>query len=206
MSHTSFTPVAIQLRQVMWNDAILPNDTMFKQNVCSARPTNLYVFLHWMMCQAQASGEMKLLCCFSISHLCLIGWRRSVRQVLMKTYQWSGTVKVIPGPEARQRCYLHEQPSLIWLKIWCNVIPRKAAPFIIFLLLTLRQWHYLKSLHICYLVHYIYRLFLYLTVQNLSLPTKYVILLLTARIASDLTISDHDSLWRHPQSFFNCGN
>lgn len=39
-------------------------------NVCQFRPTSLYVFMNWMVCQAQASRQMNYLP--SILHLCLI--------------------------------------------------------------------------------------------------------------------------------------
>lgn len=135
MSHTNFTPVAIQLRQAVWNDTVMPNDTTLKMYAQPGQPTFMCLCTEWCV-KHRPPGKWNYFVAFLYCILRLIGWRRSVRLVLMKTYQWSGTVKVIPGPEAGQRCYLHVQPSLMWLNIWCNVIRRKAAPFTFFFFIT----------------------------------------------------------------------
>lgn len=80
-THASFTPMTIYLRKGVWN----------VKHVCSARPTNLYVLMHWMMCQVQASRQMELPAFYiafmfdSMATFC--GPRSS------KTYQWSGTIR-----------------------------------------------------------------------------------------------------------------
>lgn len=122
----------------------LQNDTMLKLYVLSGQST--YVFVHLMMCQAQACRQMELLCCLlSIFNLHLTGWRRSVGRVLVKhssdLEQWGdpktwGSLELILALYTKWFIIPHLLGGLMRPTIWCNVSPRKAGSFIHSVLIT----------------------------------------------------------------------